>query len=249
MNLNCALLHADAEMAAKLQNFIGKIPFLTLCGCYTEPLRALKEYYAAEVDVYVLGLTPVSEGEIGGMEFCRMLSTHTRVIFVADTAEHAADCFRLDALDYLAGDFGFSTFFQAANKAMRWFTMMKVEHAAVPTAAPPVNESDKVFYLRSGSRILRMPLEEICYIESCGDYVKIHCCDGRRPLLNLCTMKFMEEKLPADEFVRIHRSYIVRLRALDAIGTNAVYVGTLEIPIGDAYRDRLKACLSRLTVW
>lgn len=82
-----------------------------------------RKYYVSKVDVYVVGLSATSTGEIGGMDFCRLLSSYTRVIFVADTERFAADCFRLDALDYLTGDFSFSTFFQAANKAMRWFTL------------------------------------------------------------------------------------------------------------------------------
>ena len=131
---------------------------------------------------------------------------------------------------------------------MRWFTL-KESSTSVPAGKAQPVVPDKVIYVRSDNRILRLSLEEICYIESCGDYVRIHCRDGLRPLMCLCTMKNMEEKLLKADFVRVHRSFIVRLRALDAIGVNVVYVGALEIPIGDAYRDRLKVCLSGLTVW
>ena len=78
MDLNCALLHTDAQMLEKLQGFIGNIPFLILCGSYTDPLAALKEYYVSKVDVYVVGLSATSTGEIGGMDFCRLLSSYTR---------------------------------------------------------------------------------------------------------------------------------------------------------------------------
>ena len=74
MNLNCALLHTDPDMIAKLQIFVGKIPFLTLCGSYTEPLTALKEYYVTKVEVYVVGIVSAAEGEISGMDFCRRLT-------------------------------------------------------------------------------------------------------------------------------------------------------------------------------
>ena len=247
MNLNCALLHTDAQMLEKLQGFIGNIPFLILCGSYTDPLAALKEYYVSKVDVYVVGLSATSTGEIGGMDFCRLLSSYTRVIFVADTERFAADCFRLDALDYLTGDFSFSTFFQAASKAMRWFASKDDDMAPVKLDGQP-DLPPKVIYLRSDSRILRLDLDDICYIESCGDYVKIHCGSESRPLMSLCTMKYMEDNLPAGDFVRVHRSYIVRLWALDSIGNSTVCIGSKEIPIGDAYRDRLKACLARLAV-
>lgn len=243
MNLNCALLHTDAKMLEKLESFVKNIPFLTLCGSYTDPLPALKEYYASKVDVYVVGISPEEEGEIGGMDFCRLLSSYTRVIFVADTESYAAACFRLDALDYLVGDFGFSVFFQAASKAMRWFTL---KEGNASQSAQAVDCGEKVIYLRSDSRIVRLRLEDICYIESCGDYVKVYCRDEPRPFMSLCTLKAMEERLPEADFVRVHRSYIVRKRAMDSIDSNTIYVGSKEIPIGDAYRDRLKASLSRL---
>ena len=248
MNLNCALLHADAKMLEKLQGFVGNIPFLTLCGSYADPLAALKEYYASKVDVYVVGLSSTPKGEIGGMDFCRLLSSYTRVIFVADTDRYAADCFRLDALDYLVGDVGFSTFFQAASKAMRWFTLKEGSASSSSDRGDEADAPGKIIYLRSDSRILRLYLEDISYIESCGDYVKVYCRDEPRPFMSLCTMKCMEERLPGADFIRIHRSFIVRRRAMDAIGSGTVSVGDREIPIGDAYRDRLKACLSGLTI-
>lgn len=101
MNLNCAILHADPEIAGRLEEYIGKVPFLSLHGKYGNPLEALKDYYETKVEVYFVGIYPVEEGEINGMDFCRLLSSSTRVIFITDTDRYAAECFRLDALDYL----------------------------------------------------------------------------------------------------------------------------------------------------
>lgn len=119
MELTCALLHPDARMVEKLQEWMKDMPFLRLCGCYTDTLESLRAYCVSRVDVYVVGIVPVSAGEVGGMDFCRMLSPHTRVIFIADREGYAAECFRLDALDYLVEkDLRFATFFQAVNKAI-----------------------------------------------------------------------------------------------------------------------------------
>ena len=247
MELTCALLHPDETIVKKLQAWAEDIPFLRLCGSYTHSLEALKDYYGSEIDVYVVGIAPVAPDEIGGMDFSRMLSSHTRVIFVAPTGSHAAECFRLDALDYLVEkDLSFALFFQAINKAMRWFAAKKPETTPRPATPEKDDLPEKVIYLRSDSRILRLELEKLDYVESCGDYVKIYTRDEARPLLVLYTMKHMEEKLPSSSFVRIHRSYIVRLRALSAIGNDQVYIGPKELPIGNAYRDRLKAFLSAL---
>lgn len=117
MNLNCAILHADPEIAGRLEEYIDKVPFLSLHGKYGNPLEALKDYYETKVEVYFVGIYPVEEGEINGMDFCRLLSSSTRVIFITDTDRYAAECFRLDALDYLMDGLNFSTFFQACQQS------------------------------------------------------------------------------------------------------------------------------------
>ena len=93
--------------------------FLSLHGKYGNPLEALKDYYETKVEVYFVGIYPVEEGEINGMDFCKLLSSSTRVIFITDTDRYAAECFRLDALDYLMDGLNFSTFFQSVSKAAR----------------------------------------------------------------------------------------------------------------------------------
>ena len=95
MNLNCAILHADPEIAGRLEEYIGKVPFLSLHGKYGNPLEALKDYYETKVEVYFIGIYPVEEGEINGMDFCRLLSSSTRVIFITDTDRYAAECLSL----------------------------------------------------------------------------------------------------------------------------------------------------------
>ena len=117
MNLNCAILHADPEIAGRLEEYIDKVPFLSLHGKYGNPLEALKDYYETKVEVYFVGIYPVEEGEIDGMDFCRLLSSSTRVIFITDTDRYAAECFRLDALDYLMDGLNFSTFFPVCQQS------------------------------------------------------------------------------------------------------------------------------------
>lgn len=248
MELNCAILHADQETINRLEEYIGKVPFLSLRGKYTNPLEALKEYYETKVEVYFVGICQEYEGGIGGMDFCRMLSLPTRVIFVAESSRYAAECFRLDALDYLEGEVDFSIFFQTVNKAVRWFALQNSPVAEGVVQKMAVEDAPRMIYVRSDNRIIRLELSEINYIEGLGDYVKIFCRRSSKPVISLCSMKYLEEKLPADEFIRIHRSFIVRKGCIDAIGRSSVIVEEKDVPIGDAYRERLKHFISRLAV-
>ena len=247
MNLNCAILHADPEIAGRLEEYIGKVPFLSLHGKYGNPLEALKDYYETKVEVYFVGIYPVEEGEINGMDFCKLLSSSTRVIFITDTDRYAAECFRLDALDYLMDGLNFSTFFQSVSKAARWFSLQDAGTSAPKQRQGP-EEVPKVIYMRCDNRIMRLDLERINYIEGMGDYVKIFCKDAPKPILSLCSMKYMEEKIPADEFIRVHRSFIVRMDCISAIGRSTLLIEQKDVPIGDAYREKLKGYVSRLAV-
>ena len=241
MNLNCAILHNDESVLSRMEDYVEKIPFLTLCGCYTNPIEALQAYYAQHVDVYFIGLHSVEDGNIGGMDFARLLASSTRVIFWADTDEYAAACFRLDALDYLSGDVPFSVFSQAVFKAVRWFTGQDEK----PNALVGTKEQDlPVICVRADSKILLLELDKISCVEGCGDYVKVFCTDLERPVLTLCTMKYMESKLPDADFIRVHRSFIVQKRYIRSIGNVIQLVNGREVPIGDAYRKRLADYLS-----
>lgn len=248
MNLNCAILHADCAMVRVLEEFVGKVPFLTLCGTYNNPLEALKDYYENKVEVYFVGICATEEGAIGGMDFCRMLSLPTRVIFVADTAGYAAECFRLDALDYLTGPFDFSVFFQSVSKAARWFSLQAPAAQSEQKEPAPAACSSREIYIRADSRILRLELEHIAYVEALGDYVKIYFRGASRSILSLCSLKCMEERFPAGEFIRVHRSFIVRKSCIDTIGRNSVMVGAKEIPIGNAYREQVRRYVAQLSV-
>ena len=197
MNLNCAILHADPEIAGRLEEYIGKVPFLSLHGKYGNPLEALKDYYETKVEVYFVGIYPVEEGEINGMDFCRLLSSSTRVIFITDT-----------------------------DQAARWFSLQDAGTSAPKQRQGP-EEVPKVIYMRCDNRIMRLDLERINYIEGMGDYVKIFCKDSPKPILS---------------------SFIVRMDCISAIGRSTLLIEQKDVPIGDAYRERVKGYVSRLAV-
>lgn len=248
MDLSCAVLHTDIRLAAKLQKYMERIPALHCCGVFSNPVEALNQYYKKKVEVYFVGISQVQENEIGGMDFAKLLDAHTRVIFIAATERYAAECFRLDALDYLTEDVDFPTFYQAVGKAVRWFSLCGLAESNESQPVKPRDESVRVLSVKTGNRIMRLELDTVSYLEGCGDYVKVYCRQTEKPILCLCSLKFMEETLPSDKFVRVHRSYIVRLDGVSVIEENTLTVGQKELPIGISYRKRLQECVSRLMV-
>ena len=254
MNLTCAILHADRQVSEQLEAFIAKTPFLALCGKYNNPIEALKGYYDNKVHLYFVGIGQEETEGINGMEFCKLLSPYTRVIFIADTPRYAAECFRLDALDYLISEVSFPVFFEAVNKASRWFSL-KGETGISLTALPEKSQTEtcqpetpKVIYVKSDNRIFRLDISRISYIEGLGDYVKIYSKDEPKPVLSLCTMKYMEEKLPSDEFIRVHRSFIIRKDCIRIIESSKIALDKRSIPIGEVYRKKLKNYIADYSV-
>lgn len=247
-------MHTDRQVSEQLEVFIAKTPFLSLCGVYNNPVEALKGYYDNKVNLYFVGIQQEEMEGINGMEFSKLLSPSTRVIFIADTPRYAAECFRLDALDYLISEISFLVFFEAVNKASRWFSLKG--EAGMPLAVLPGNsqadaaqeEMPKVLYVKSDNRIFRLDIARICYIEGLGDYVKIYSKDEPKPVLSLCTMKYMEEKLPSDEFIRVHRSFIIRKDCIRIIESSKIALDKRSIPIGEVYRKKLKNYIANYSV-
>lgn len=249
MNLTCAILHADNNVTEQLKMFIDKTHFLSLCGEYTDPAQALKEYYEKRADIYFIGLRHNEMEGLNGMEFSKLLSPYTRVIFIADTPQYAATCFRLDALDYLVNEVSFLTFFEAVNKAARWFNLKgEASKTSNITSSKDEAQTPKVIYVKSGTRIIQLNMANICYIEGLGDYVKIYSKDEPKPILGLYSMKYIENKLPADDFIRVHRSFIIRKDCIRSIEGNSITLEKRNIPIGDVYRKGLKSYVSDYSI-
>lgn len=245
MVLNCAILHTDKKNREQLEAFITKIPYLSLAGKYGNPVEALKDYYENKVQLYFVGITRDNTNGIDGMEFSQLLSPSTRVIFIADTDQYAAECFRLDALDYLISDIDFLVFFEAVNKASRWFSL---QNSTASLSKQKEMQYPKMIYVKSDSRIIRLDLPQISYIEGLGDYVKIYSKDQPKPILCLCSMKYMEAKLPSDEFIRVHRSFIIRKDCIRTVANNRITLDRKDIPVGDVYRKNLKNYISSFLV-
>lgn len=248
MDISCAILHRDVNLAAKLQKYMECIPAFHCCGVFTSPVEALNQYYKQKVEVYFVEIPSASDSEISGTDFAKLLDVHTRVVFIADTDRYAAECFRLDALDYLTEDVDFPTFYQTVGKTVRWFSMCSRASTDESLPAKTHEEVAKVLSVKTGNRIMRLELDTVNYLEGYGDYIKVYCRQTEKPILCLCSLKSMEEVLPPESFVRIHRSYIVRLDRVSVIEEGLLTIGQKQLPVGASYRKRLQECVSRLMV-
>ncbi|UOG74526.1 LytTR family DNA-binding domain-containing protein [Hymenobacter tibetensis] len=246
MTLTCIAVD-DEPLALKLVgHFIEQTPFLSLVGSYGSAVAALRglQQQATPVDLLFLD---IQMPDLNGLELARLLdrgpgSRGPRVVFTTAFNQYALEGYKVDALDYLLKPFTYEEFLRVANKAKSY---AEVSQASSQPPAEPADTPDDYLYLKVEYQLVRVPFNDILYIEGLKDYVKVYRRSEPKPLLSLTSLKTLEERLPPRQFMRIHRSYIVGLNHIASIGRGTVHIGTETIPVSDSYRDAFDQFVSR----
>lgn len=217
----------DEPLALKvLQDYIQKVPFLELVGVYENPFEALQQINSQEVDIVFVDINMPG---LNGLELIRSLGSVPKVIFTTAYSEYAVDGFELDATDYLLKPFGFERFLKAINKATK-------THIPSDGAASLAKEKTPDFiFVNSEHHMIKISLAEIHYIEGYKEYVKIHTLQ-EHPVLTLRSLKSFEEQFDPEQFIRIHKSYIISIDKILDIRNNKVKVKDKYLPIGESYK-------------
>lgn len=237
--MRCLIVDDEPLAHTILSDYVRKVPFLTLVGATTSPIDALTQVQRGEVDLIFLD---IQMPELTGIQFLNLLRRGTsgqacRVILTTAYSEYALDGYEHDVIDYLLKPISFERFYRAVQKLLPSLSQ-PAPTATLPETIPqqPTPEPGKDFiFVKTEYRLQRVGLGDILYVEGLKDYVSLYTPDER--VLALQTMKTMEEKLPASQFVRVHKSYIVALNRIESVERNRIYIGKAVIPIGDTYRD------------
>ena len=231
----------DEPLALRqLESYISKVPYLKLVASCQDAMQAMRVLEEQVVDAMFLD---ISMPELSGMDFVRTLDNPPLVVFTTAYSEYAVDGFRVNAVDYLLKPFGLDDFIRSADKLRARMAERQSRQAAA--GAP---EDDSLFF-KTDYRTVRVRLGEIRYIESMSEYVKIYVDGSQTPILVLMSLKVLIDRLPADAFMRIHRSYIIALgRLREANKTEVTLDDGTVLPVGDMYRPGLKEYLSRHSV-
>ncbi|MFD2933145.1 LytR/AlgR family response regulator transcription factor [Spirosoma flavum] len=251
MILTCIAVDDEPLALGLVGAFIEKTPFLQLVGRYSSAVEALQGLMAGPVDIIFLD---IQMPDLTGLELARVLERSnrgahtTRIIFTTAFDQFALDGFRVDALDYLLKPFNYEEFLRAASKARQYFELVqRVESTPVAISqAAPVEATEDYLFLKIEYQLVRVAFNDILYIEGLKDYVKVYRqSDPTKPLLSLTSLKALEEKLPSRQFMRVHRSYIVSLKNINAVTRNSVQIGVTTIPVSDQYKDVFGEFISR----
>lgn len=241
MILNCAIVDDEPLALELLKSYVEKTSFLRLVGKYSSAVQAMTEIPLHE-EVHVLFLD-IQMPELNGLEFSHMVNPETRTIFTTAFGQYALDSYKVNALDYLLKPVSYAEFLQSVNKAVQWYELK--QKADNGTEA---DEGDDCIYVKSDYKLVQIALDRILYIEGLKDYIKIHVENEPKAILSLISMKAMEEKLPSNRFIRVHRSFIVQKSKIKVIDRGRIVFGKEYIPVSDSYKQELQTYLNSHSV-
>jgi DNA-binding LytR/AlgR family response regulator len=225
--IKCLVVDDEELARTLLEAYVSRLPHLRLVGKCKDALQALETMQNEPVDLLFLDIQMPG---LTGVEFLRTLPNKPVVVFTTAYPDYALEGYTLDVTDYLLKPFSFERFVQAVNKAAE---RLRLRSAAI---SPEAEMAGKGYLLvKSEHKIHKLRFDDIHFIQGMAEYVAYHTPSGR--ILSLNSLKNLEEELPADRFIRIHKSYIVAIDKIETLEGNLVHIGKEKLPIGASYRD------------
>lgn len=217
--LKCIIVDDEPLPVSLLSDYIRKIPFLQLSGAYHNPLEALAVIQEQQIDLILLD---IQMPELNGLQFTKLTGEKTKIILTTAHGGFALEAFELNVVDYLIKPISFERFLTACTRALH-------------TVFPPGHYPSPVLFVKSGYKLQRILVTDILFIEGLKEYIAIH--TGSEKTVTLETIKKIESVLPAYNFVRVHKSFIVALDKIESIESNEIHIGKHIIPIGALYKE------------
>ncbi len=235
MKIKCITIDDEPLALKQMADFIRQTPFMELVGECSSAFDAMEVLTQHQVD---LMFVDINMPGLSGMEFIKSLEERPEVIFTTAYSEFAIEGFKVDALDYLLKPIGYNDFLKAAHKALNYFeTQAKASNSG--------GGDEEYLFVKSEYKIVRIRLADIKYIEGMREYVRIYITTGK-PVMSLMSMKSLEEKLPINSFMRVHRSFIVNLNHITTIErSRIIFDKDVYIPIGDLYKEKFQEYIDK----
>ena len=222
--ITCIIVDDEPLAVKLLESFVAKTPQLQLLASFTDSVEALSFLRDHPVQ---LAFMDIQMPDMNGMELSHMLPERTKVIFTTAFKEYAFESYEVSAIDFLLKPIRYNKFIAAVEKAEQWFSHQK------ETPSTP-----KTMFIRVDGELRQINFDNILFVEGMKDYVRFHVEGERLPLTTHMTMKAVEDALPAEDFMRINRSYIVRLDKIRTVDRNlGAYIGNEIIRVTEAYRE------------
>ena len=234
--MRCIAVDDEKLVLDLLVDNIQQVPYLQLVKACKNAMEATAVLQKEKVDLIFLD---IQMPRLSGLQFIQTLQQPPMVILVTAYEQYALEGYNLNVVDYLLKPVSFERFLKACNKAKELFDL-KNENTITQKADLPDHIFVNVEYT-----LVKILFSDLLFVEGYKDYIKIHLASTPKPVLTKMSLKAMEEKLPADKFIRIHKSYIVAANKITVIKRDLIYIGSNEIPVSDFYKENLARITNR----
>jgi DNA-binding LytR/AlgR family response regulator len=231
MNINCIIIDDEPLARKGLKEYVADVDFLQFQGEFENPLKATGLLAAGNVELMFLD---IQMPKITGLKFFKTLLKAPPVIFTTAYPQYALEGFEMNALDYLVKPISFERFYKAALKAKEYY---EVRQKNLPVS----QERKDHFFIKSDNKLIRIRFDEILYVEALQNYIVVHTLSKK--YITYLTFHSVEEYLPADRFIKVHKSYMIALSKVDSIDGNIIRLGTHDIPISRNLKEEVIARL------
>jgi len=226
MKLTCLIIDDEPVARKGLEEYVNEIEFLQLVAQCENPVKASRYLSEQNIDLIFLD---IHMPKVSGIEFLKGLRNPPLVIFTTAYSDYALEGYSLDVVDYLMKPITFERFLKAAQKAFEVFQMKKLASEHKPHS--------EYFFVKSESKFEKVNYAEVRYVESLQNYVIIH--TTSKKLITYMTLSSIENQLPKDQFLKVHKSFIVSIGAIKAIDGNEILIGDSRIPISRNLKDQV----------
>ncbi|MBA3680986.1 MAG: response regulator transcription factor [Bacteroidetes bacterium] len=227
--INCIIIDDEPLALDLVEGYVNKTPFLELKGKCLSALEALQIMNTEKID---LVFSDIQMPDLNGIDFSKTLSADTKVIFTTAFKEYAFDGFKVDAVDYLLKPFNYQEFLKAANKAQERINKPEEKRSGIA--------ADDFIFVKSEYKQVKINLNEVYYFEGLKDYIKIWISSQPKPILTLMSLKTLEQELPEEKFMRVHRSFIIALGKIESVERSQVVINKERITIAEQYKNKFQ---------
>lgn len=235
--ITCVIVDDEPVARDILTSYVAKIPSLELIATCKNAMEAFEVSNTQNIDIFFLD---INMPDISGLSLAKSINQKSKIIFTTAYREYAVDGFDLQAVDYLLKPISFDRFLQAINKLFHQNSKVSLEISSEENLV----KNDFIF-VRSDRKMLKINFDELLYVESLSDYIKLHLKD--KVITTRETISNIETKLPAKNFLRIHRSFIVNLKKATSYTNEFVEIGKNAIPISRTYKENVLKKLTEIS--
>ena len=230
MKLNCIIIDDEPLARKGLKEYIADVDFLQLTGEFDNPVKAMDMLAKEEVQLLFLD---IQMPKITGLEFFKTLQHAPPVIFTTAFPQYALEGFELNALDYLVKPISFDRFLKAAMRGKEFYEVRQKNISETGSGAT----ASEYFFIKADNKLVKIFYDDILFAEALQNYVVVHTKDKK--YITYLTFKSVEDYLPADKFIKTHKSYIISSSKIDSIEANDIRIGQHHIPISRNLKDEV----------